>query len=71
MVAELDACLLAGFAGTIEQIRGALPALRFLALLLVNPRANDVAVADDFRGVQSFGPLFLDDVIAHVARRRG
>src|SRR5882762_9661143 len=28
-------------------------------------------MADDFRGFESFRPLFFDDVVAHVARRRG
>src|SRR6267142_1941966 len=71
VVAELDADLFAGFAGAIEEIRGAFPAAWFDALFFVNPRANDVVVAYDFGGLQSLGPLFFDDVVANVARRRG
>src|SRR2546430_7727664 len=50
VVAELDASLLAGFAGFIKKIRGALPTVRILALLFVNPGTNDVAVSDDLGG---------------------
>src|SRR6266576_3177928 len=71
MVAELDAGFFAGFAGAIEEVRGALPAAGFYALFFVDPRANDVAMADYFRGFKSCGPLFFDDVVARVARRRG
>src|SRR5467141_1257428 len=71
VVAELDADLFAGFAGAIEEIRGAFPAAWFDALFFVNPRANDVVVAYDFGGLQSLAPLFFDDVVANVARRRG
>src|SRR6267143_6197632 len=71
MVAELDAGFFAGFAGAIEKVRGAFPATGFYALFFVDPRANDVAMAYDFRGFESLRPLFFDDVVAHVARRRG
>src|SRR5437879_2846609 len=70
VIAELDAGLLAGFAGFIKEFGSALPAVRFFALLFINPRTNNVAVADDFRGLESLGPLFLDDVIIDMARRR-
>src|SRR5947208_924855 len=53
VVAELDASLLAGFAGFIKKIRGALPTVRILALLFVNPGTNDVAVSDDLGGFES------------------
>src|SRR5712664_1222346 len=66
VVGELDACFLAGFAGAIEEIDGALPSAGLHALLFVNPGADDVTVADDFRGLQSFRPLFFDDVVADV-----
>src|SRR5260370_37451795 len=71
VVAELDAGLFAGLAGAIEEVRGAPPSAGLDALFLVDPRANDVAVADDLRGFESLRPLFLDDVVAHVAGRRG
>src|SRR5258708_30450861 len=71
VIAELDAGFFAGFAGAIEKIGGALPSAGLDALLFVDPGANDVAVADDFRGLQSLRPLFLDDVVAYVAGRRG
>src|SRR6266481_7282752 len=50
VIGELDAGILAGFAGFIEEIGGPTPAVRLLALLLVNPGANDVGVADDVGG---------------------
>src|SRR5712692_7588344 len=53
VVTELDAGLFAGFAGAIEKSSGALPAIGFGALFFVNPRANDVAVADDLCGFES------------------
>src|SRR5260370_26872728 len=71
VVAELDAGLFAGLAGAIEEVGGAPPATGLGALLFVDPGANDVAVADDFRGLQSFRPFFLDNVVGDVARRRG
>src|SRR5260370_27384988 len=71
VVAELDAGLFAGFAGAIEEVSGAPPAAGLGALFFVNPRANDVVMADDFRGFESLRPLILDDVVAHVAGRRG
>src|SRR5260370_40535515 len=71
VVAELDAGLFAGFAGAIEEVSGAPPATGLGALFFVDPRANDVAVADDFRGFESLRPLFLDNVVVHVAGRRG
>src|SRR4029077_17786711 len=71
VIAELDAGLFAGIAGAIEEIRGALPAAGFDALLFVNPGTNDVAVADDLGGLESFRPLLFDDVVANVAGRRG
>jgi len=70
VVGELDAGFLAGFAGFVEEIHGALPAAGLDALFFVNPGADDVAVADDFRGLQSFRPLFFDDVVADVAGGR-
>src|SRR5713226_3525261 len=71
VIAELDAGLFAGFAGFIKEFGGALPAAGLSALFLINPWAADIAVADDFGGFESFRPLFLDDVVAHVAGRRG
>src|SRR5882672_2120205 len=71
VVPELDARFLAGLTGAVEQIHGALPSAGLHALLFVNPRTDDVAVADDFRGFQSFRPLFFDDVVADVAGRGG
>ncbi len=71
VIAELDAGFLAGFAGTIEKIRRALPAAGLGALLLVYPRANDVAVADNLGGFEGLWPLFFEDVVTGVARRRG
>src|SRR5260370_23054702 len=71
VVDELDAGLFAGFAGAIEEVSGARPATGLDALLFVNPRANDVVMADDFRGFESLRPLFLDGVVVHVAGRRG
>src|SRR5882762_5288359 len=53
VVAELDPGFLAGFAGAVEEIHGALPSTGLDALLFVNPGADDVAVADNFRGLQS------------------
>src|SRR6266446_1746219 len=71
VIAELDAGLGAGFARFIKKFSGALPAVRRRALLFVNPRTNDEAVADDFGGLESFRPIFLDDIVADVAGRRG
>src|SRR5713226_4819320 len=71
VVAELDAGLFASLAGAIEEVSGAPPATGLDALLFVDPGANDVAVADDLRGLQSFRPFFLANVVAHVAGRRG
>src|SRR6267378_3615326 len=71
VIAELDAGFFAGFAGFVEEVGGALPAAGFGALLFVNPGANDIVVADDLGGFESFRPLFFDDVIADVAGRRG
>src|SRR5438045_4561020 len=71
VIAELDAGFFAFFAGFVEEIRGAFPAAGIAALLFVNPGTNDVAVADDFRGFESFVPMFLDEVVTHVAGRRG
>src|SRR4029077_1094566 len=69
VVAELDASFGAGFAGFVEEFGGTLPAVGRHALFFVNPRANDVAMADDFGGFDSFWPLFFDDVVADVAGR--
>src|SRR5713226_2910973 len=71
VVAELDTSFFAGFAGFVEEFSSALPAVWLFALFLVDPWADDVAVADDFGGFESFGPLFFEDVIACVAGRRG
>src|SRR5258708_1423095 len=71
VIAELDAGLGAGFACFIKEFGGALPAVWSGALLFVNPRTNDVAVADDFGGLESLRPVFLDNVVADVAGRRG
>src|SRR5438552_16965476 len=70
VIAKLDASLLGGFAGFVKKIGGALPTAGFGALLFVNPGANNVAVADDFGGLESVRPLFFDEVVANVARRR-
>src|SRR5437762_2969108 len=71
VVAELDVSLLAGFAGFIKKISRTLPATGLGALLFVNPGTNDVAVADDLGGFESFRPMFLYEVVADVAGRRG
>src|SRR6266853_3878993 len=70
VVAELDAGFFAGFAGFIEKFGGALPSAGFGALFLVNPGADDVAVADDMGRFESFGPPLFDDIVAGVAGRR-
>src|SRR6266581_1511905 len=70
VIAELDASFLAGFAGAIEEIRRTLPAAGLGTLLLVYPRTNDVAVADNLGGFEGLRPLFFDDVVARMARRR-
>ena len=67
VVGELDAGLLAGFAGFVEEIHGALPSAGLDALLFINPGTDHVTMAHDFRGLQSFRPLFFDDVIADMA----
>jgi len=71
VIAEPDADFLAGFTGFIKKISGALPASGLGALFFVNPGTNDVAVADNLCGFESLGPLFFDNVVTGVARRRG
>src|SRR6267378_3239058 len=71
VVAELDAGFLAGFAGFVEEFGSALPPTGFGALFLVNPGADDVAVANDLRGFESLRPLFFEDVVTGMAGRSG
>src|SRR6266850_8499836 len=54
VVGELDAGLLAGFAGFVEEIHGALPSAGLDALLFINPGTDHVTMAHDFRSLQSF-----------------
>src|SRR5438874_12466116 len=60
VVAELDAGFLAFFAGFVEEIRCTLPSVGPGALFFVDPGTNDIAVANNFRSFESFGPFFLE-----------
>src|SRR5439155_27309977 len=70
VIAELHTSFLAGFAGFIKKISGALPTPGLSALLFVNPRTNDIAVTYDLGGLDRVVPMFLYEVVAHVAGRR-
>src|SRR6266478_5634732 len=63
VVGKLDAGFFGGFAGAVEERGGLLPAVGSGALRDVNPRADNVAVADDVRSLESFRPLFFHDII--------
>src|SRR5438270_851627 len=71
VIAKLNASFLAFLAGFVKKLGGAFPSAGLSALLLVNPRTNDVAVADDFGGLESFRPLVFDSGIVDVGGRRG
>ena len=71
VITELDARLLAGFAGAVEKIGGALPAIGRGALLFVEPRADNILMADDVGGIESLGQLLVDDFVADVEGRCG
>src|SRR5205807_339939 len=71
VVAELNAFFLAGFSGFVKEFGGTFPAARLGALLFVNPGTDDIAVADDFGGLERFVPMFFYEVVGHMARRRG
>src|SRR5216683_4229454 len=70
VIAELDAGLLAGFAGAIEELRGALPSAGLGALYFADPGANDVVLPDGVRDLQGLRPHHFDGGVIDVYGRR-
>src|SRR5271156_5892755 len=67
VIGELNASLLAHFPGAVEGVGGALPTVGLVADFLRNPGTDDVALADDFGGLDLPRPLVAEHFPVDVA----